>query len=253
MDISVLHVLAVFIVVFLSGILSGMTGGGAGMIIVPFLIAVGLTPQQSIATTKFCGIGFSFGGIAAFKKKSFKHPVLLVYLTVLAIAISLVVPTLFKALSGNVFQIAIGLMMIALVPITLYGKQGVKTRKRNYTQKTYGALLLVITFLLQGVFSSGVGILNNLVLMSFFGMKALDASAIQRVSALVLNGFIVITLALTTNFIIWQYAIAGIVASFLGGYIGSNIAIKRGEKFAKYALAAFMFIAGVMLLVDALR
>jgi uncharacterized membrane protein YfcA len=232
MDISVLHVLAVFIVVFLSGILSGMTGGGAGMIIVPFLIAVGLTPQQSIATTKFCGIGFSFGGIAAFKKKSFKHPVLLVYLTVLAIAISLVVPTLFKALSGNVFQIAIGLMMIALVPITL---------------------LLVITFLLQGVFSSGVGILNNLVLMSFFGMKALDASAIQRVSALVLNGFIVITLALTTNFIIWQYAIAGIVASFLGGYIGSNIAIKRGEKFAKYALAAFMFIAGVMLLVDALR
>jgi uncharacterized membrane protein YfcA len=253
MDISVLHVLAVFIVVFLSGILSGMSGGGGGMIIVPFLIAVGLNPQQAIATTKFCGIGFSFGGIAAFKKKSFKHPNLLIFLIIIAIAISLVVPAILKAISGNVFQIAIGLLMIALVPVTIYSKQGLRTRKTTSIQKFYGGVLMVFTFLLQGIFSSGVGILNNLVLMGFFGLNALDASAIQRVSALFLNGFIVIALALTTDFIIWQYAIAGIVASFLGGFIGSNIAIKRGEKFAKFALAAFMLITGVLLLVDAVK
>lgn len=253
MDISSLQVGIVFAVVLLSGILSGMSGGGGGMIIVPFLIAIGLSPQQAIATTKFCGIGFSFGGIAAFKKKSFKRPVLLAYLIILAVAISLVVPALFKTLSGNLFQIAIGLLMIALVPVTLDGKQGMRTRRTKGVQKFYGALLLVLTFLLQGIFSSGVGILNNLVLMSSFGMKALDANAIQRVSALFLNGFIVITLALTTSFIIWQYAIVGIVASFIGGYIGSKIAIRRGEKFAKVALATFMLIAGVLLLIDAAK
>jgi len=253
MDISVLHVLAVFIVVFLSGIFSGMSGGGGGMIIVPFLIAVGLTPQQAIATTKFCGIGFSFGGIAAFKERSFKRPVLLAYLSLLAIAISLIVPALFKTLSGHVFQILIGLLMIALVPVTLDGKQGLRTKRTSKTQKAYGAILLIPTFLLQGVFSSGVGVLNNLVLMRFFGMNVLDASAIQRVSALVLNGLIVVTLALTTNFIIWQYALVGIAASFMGGYIGSKIAIERGEKFAKFVLALFMFIAGALLLIDALK
>lgn len=223
------------------------------MIIVPFLIAVGLTPQQAIATTKFCGIGFSFGGIAAFKERSFKRPVLLTYLIILAIAISLVVPPLFKALSGNIFQVAIGIMMIILAPITLESKQGLRTRKTKRIQKTYGAILLAPTFLLQGVFSSGVGVLNSLVLMSFFGMNVLDAGAIQRVSALFLNGFIVVTLALTTHFIIWQYAIVGIIASFMGGYIGSKIAIKRGEKFAKLVLTLFMLIAGVLLLVDAIK
>jgi uncharacterized membrane protein YfcA len=89
--------------------------------------------------------------------------------------------------------------------------------------------------------------------MSFFGLKALDASAIQRVSALALNSFIVITLATTTNFIVWQYAGAGIAAAFLGGYIGSDIALERGEKFAKITLAIFMLIAGIILIIEAIN
>jgi uncharacterized membrane protein YfcA len=253
MDVSVLHTVVVFLVVFLATVFSGMSGGGGGLIIVPFLLAVGLSPQQAIATTKFSGIGFSFGGIAAFKKKSFNNPLLLIYLIILGVFISLLVPTLFRSLSGNVFQIAIGIMMIALIPVTLSDKNGLKTVETSSTRKFIGGILIGVTFLLQGVFSSGVGILNNLVLMSFFGLKALDASAIQRVAVLALNAFIVISLATTTNFIIWQYAIAGAAAAFLGGYTGSRIALKRGERFAKYALAVFMLIAGVLLLVDAIK
>jgi uncharacterized membrane protein YfcA len=250
MDISVLHTAVVFIVVFLATIFSGLSGGGGGVIIVPFLIIAGLTPQQAIATTKFAGIGFNFGGIAAFRKRSFNNPMLLIFLVIIAAFISLLVPAIFKSLSGSAFQVAIAILMIALVPITLRSKNGLKTVKTSQVRKFVGGILISFTFLIQGVFSSGTGILNNLVLMSFFGLKVLDANAIQRVVALVLNGFIVVALALTTNFIVWQYAFAGILASFAGGYIGSRIALKRGEKFAKYALAIFMLIAGVMLLVD---
>jgi uncharacterized membrane protein YfcA len=131
MDISVLKILIVFIAVFFASVLSGLSGGGGGIIIVPFLIAAGLTPQQAIATTKFSGIGFSLGGIAAFKKKSFKNPVLLVYLMILALLISLIVPPLFKALSGDIFQIALGLIMIGLIPITLSSKLGLRTKEQN--------------------------------------------------------------------------------------------------------------------------
>jgi uncharacterized membrane protein YfcA len=253
MDISVLNTAIVFAVVFLATIFSGMSGGGGGLIIVPFLIAVGLTPQQAIATTKFSGIGFSFGGIAAFKKKSFNNPLLLTYMIILAIFISLLVPTLFKALSGNAFQIAIGILMIALIPATISDKHGLRTAKTTFSRKIVGGSLLAVTLLLQGVFSSGVGLLNNLVLMSFFGLKALDANAIQRIVALALNSFIVISLILATNFIVWQYDIVGILAATIGGYIGSNVALKRGEHFAKYVLAIFMLIAGIMLIVDSVK
>jgi uncharacterized membrane protein YfcA len=253
MNISGLHTLIVFVVVLLATIFSGMSGGGGGLVIVPFLIAVGLTPQQAIATTKFSGIGFSLGGIAAFKKKSFNNPLLLTYMVILAVLISLAVPALFKALSGNVFQVAIGILMIALVPVTLFSNQGLKNITTSPGRKIAGGILLSVTFLLQGVFSSGVGLLNNLVLMSFFGLKALEANAIQRVAALALNGFIVITLVTATNFIVWQFAVAGILAAFVGGFIGSHIALRKGERFAKYLLAIFMLIAGVLLLVDAAK
>jgi uncharacterized membrane protein YfcA len=253
MDVSALNIFIVFMVVFLSTIFSGMSGGGGGLIIVPFLIAVGLSPQQAIATTKFSGIGFSLGGIAAFKKKSFNNPRLLIFLIILAILISLVVPALFNALSGDAFQIAIGLLMILLVPVTLSDKHGLKTVKTSNSRKFFGGILLSFTLLLQGVFSSGVGLLNNLVLMSFFGLKALDANAIQRVAALALNAFIVVSLIVATNFIVWQYAFAGIVAATFGGYVGSRIALQKGERFAKYALAIFMLIAGILLLIDSLK
>jgi uncharacterized membrane protein YfcA len=253
MDISVFHTAVVFMVVFFATIFSGMSGGGGGLIIVPFLIAVGLSPQQSIATTKFAGIGFSVGGIAAFKGRSFKNRLLLLYLIVLAIIISLIVPTLFKSISGEAFQVAIGILMIALVPFNLKSKQGLKTTKTTFPKKIVGGFLIAITFLLQGVFSSGIGLLNNFVLMAFFGLSALDASAIQRVAVLFLGSLIVITLATTTTFIIWQYAFAGLIASLAGGYIGSRIALKKGEKFAKVTLSIFMLVAGVLLLADAVK
>jgi uncharacterized membrane protein YfcA len=252
MDISVFNTAVVFFVVFLATVFSGMSGGGGGLIIVPFLIAVGLSPQQAIATTKFSGIGFNVGGIAAFKKRSFNNPQLLIFLVILGVFISLLVPALFKALSSSAFQVAIGVIMIALVPVTLSDKHGLKTVKTSGRRKFVGGIMVSITFLLQGVFSSGVGVLNNLVLTYFFGLTALDASAIQRVSVLALNAFIVISLALTTNYIVWQYAIAGALAAFLGSYIGSKIALKRGQYFAKYALAIFMLIAGILLIAEAI-
>ena len=104
---------------------------------------------------------------------------------------------------------------------------------------------------MQGVFSGGVGSLNNILLISFFGLSTLQANATRRVVTLALNTFVVIALAVTTDFIIFQLAVVGIIGSFIGGYIGSHIAIRKGEMFAKYALAAFMLVSGIILLLTA--
>lgn len=253
MDISVVQIATVFIVALFASILSGMAGGGGGLIVVPFYIAFGLNPQQAIATAKFNVFGFSFGGIAAFKKKSFARPKLLGYLMVLALVISLIVPFIFSSLSGNFFQVAIGAMMIVLIPFILIEKSGIKARKTSRSKKTVGGVLAAFIFLLQGIFSSGIGSLNNLVLMYFYGLTSLEASALMRVASLALNTLIIVTLVLATDFIIWEYAIAGTIASFIGSYIGSRIAIKEGERFAKYALVMFMLISGIVLLAEGLN
>jgi hypothetical protein len=252
MDVNVLQVIGVFTVVLGASTFSGMSGGGGGVIIVPFLIALGLSPQQAIATTKFGGFGVSFGSIAAFKKKAFENTRLVIYLMLMAALISLAVPVIFNHLSGNTFQLVIGIIMLALIPNSLSKKHGIMQQQTSRIRKIVGSFLLAIVFLLQGVFSSGVGSLNNMVLSSFFGLTALQAASVRRFASLALNTFIVISLIFTTNFIVYQYAFAAFTASLIGGYLGARIALKKGNQFTKYALAGFMFISGVVLLVTAI-
>jgi uncharacterized membrane protein YfcA len=251
MSLDIFHVFAVFAFVFLASIFSGMAGGGGGMITIPFLIALGLSPQQAIATNKFIGFGVGVGATAAFKRKALENPKLLTFLLIVAVSISLIVPHLFRKFSENFFQVAIGIIMLALIPVVLSEKNGLRQIQTSKMRKIIGGIFIAVVFLFQGLFSSGIGSLNNIVLMSFFGLPALTANAVRRVSTMALNTFIIITLIATTNFIIAKYAVAGISAGLIGSYIGSRMALKRGEKFAKYALALFMLVSGIILLLTA--
>src|SRR3990167_2254231 len=251
MEVQLWQIIAVFVLTLGSSIFSGMAGGGGGFIVLPVLIALGLSPQQAVATGKLSAFGIGFGSIAAFKKRSFANPKLLAFLIVLAFVISLVVPQIFRQLSSDWFQIILAIIILSLIPVVLSKKRGLIQKQTSILRKTIGGALMSIVLFMQGVFSGGVGSLNNILLISFFGLSTLQANATRRVVTLALNTFVVIALAVTTDCIIYQLAVVGIVGSFIGGYIGSHIAIRKGEMFAKYALAAFMLVSGIILLLTA--
>lgn len=241
----------IFLVSLLASTFSGMAGGGGGFIMLPILVALGLSPQQAVATNKLSAFGIGLGSIAAFRKKSFANPRLLLFLVAIAAVISLFVPHIFRSLSGKSFQVIMALIILALIPAVLSEKSGMKQQKKSLMTKTIGTLLIIGILFLQGVFSGGLGSLSNVMLISFFGLSTLQANAMRRVITLALNTFIVITLIATTHFIIYKLALAGLAGSFIGGYTGSHIALEKGERFAKYALAAFMAVSGVWLLLTA--
>jgi uncharacterized protein len=145
----------------------------------------------------------------------------------------------------------LGVMIVALIPVVLSEKRGLKQKRTSVIQKTIGSLLMIVVLFLQGVFSGGMGSLNNILLIYFFGLTTLQANAMRRVITMVLNTFVVIALVATTHFIVYKLAFPGLVGGFLGGYIGSKIALQKGERFAQLALAAFMLVSGVWLIATA--
>lgn len=243
--------LAIFFISLLSSTFSGMAGGGGGFITLPILIAFGLSAQQAVATNKMAGFGLNAGSVIAFKKKSFENQKLLVFFTLLAAAISLAVPHVFKAISSQDFQLILGVLLIVLVPLVLSEKERLRQKTVSKLKKVTGAVLVAIALFVQGVFSGGTGSLNNVLLIYFFGLTALQANAMRRVITLSLNIFIVGVLAATTHFIVYKLALAGMAGSLIGGYTGSKIALREGERFAKYALAVFMVVSGIWLLTTA--
>jgi uncharacterized protein len=240
----------IFVVTFIASILSGMAGGGGGFIITPFYIAIGLTPQQSIATGKLGALGLDAGAIAAFRGKIKQYRNFTFLLMLIAIAVGVVSSYFIRNIENQNLQLVMGAMNLVMVPLLFIRHHRLKSRRKHYVLRALSVLLIVAILLLQGTFSSGIGSLVNVFLILFFGFSALEASLIKRQTSIVLD-VVVLAGLLGAGLINYKYGLIGMAGGLLGGYAGSKFALREGEKFARYALMLFMIVSGIYLIATA--
>ena len=88
--------------------LFGIGGGGAGMIMIPTLIAVGLPPQAAVATGKMNGLGLALGGLGAFAKSGQIRKDILRVMIPVAIIVGIITPFVFVTINSGMFQTVLG-------------------------------------------------------------------------------------------------------------------------------------------------
>jgi uncharacterized membrane protein YfcA len=240
----------VFAVTFIASILSGMTGGGGGYIITPFFIAIGLTPQQSVATIKIWALGMDSGSITAYRSKKTKNKKLALLLILVAIPVALATIMILRRVANDNLQLAMGFLNLAMIPILFIKHHDVKSRRRHELLQGAGFAMIIALMLLQGVFASGVGSLINVVLIAIFGVSVLETNLIKRRASLVTDLIVIVGLA-GSGLINYKYGLIAAAAGLSGGYIGSKFALHEGEKFARYALMVFMVVSGIWLVMTA--
>jgi uncharacterized protein len=241
-------VLLTFAVTFITGIVSGLSGGGAGFVTTPYYILIGLTPQEAVATGKMGGIGISFGSIGAFRGKGLVHKKYLGALLGITIACALVAAWLLPRLDSSILQQVIGWVLIILSPTLFINKGVFKPGKRSRGWIVAGFIAYTFITFAQTMMGTGIGTLLVLILMFLFGLSALEANATKRV-AQVSQAVILFVLLLVQGLVIVSHGIAAMIGSWIGGHIGSKIALKKGSGFVKLVLAVVMVISGVSLLV----
>lgn len=241
----------VFAVTFTASILSGMAGGGGGFIITPFFIAIGLTPQQSIATGKLGALGLDAGAIAAFRGKIKQYRNFTFLLMLLAIAAGFLSSYFIRNIKNENLQLVMGAMNLTMIPLLFIKHHRLKKRRRgHYLLRILTVMPIAAILLLQGTFSSGIGSLVNIFLILFFGFSALEASLIKRQISIALD-VVVLAGLLGAGLINYKYGLIAMAAGTAGGYIGSRFALHEGEKFARYALMVFMLGSGIWLIATA--
>ncbi len=219
---------------FLAAALSGAAGGGGGLISVPFMVVLGLSPATAIATAKFGGFGISAGTSARFfKEKITNRRTVLLLLLILGIFGGLSGSMLLVRFSGyeqELEKIMGFIILFAGIPLLYIRKMGIKARPKPLYIKVIGSVLLAIGVLLQAAFGAGIGSLQLVILMAFFGMTALTASATRRAMQLVVATVSLIVF-ITAGLVDYKFGLMGLVTSFVGGFIGAHIAVKKGNKF----------------------
>ncbi len=235
-----------------SGFLSGMSGGGGGMFLIPLYILLGLSPQQAVATGKMNGLGAAYGGLLTFYKSGHIRSDIVKIMVPIAIVIGVVAPFVFVKLDGTLMQQVIGSLLILLVP-TLFIKKRLKPfagAVRSKLSHFIGHISYSLVLFIQAVFGAGSGTLALFVLTLLFGTTKLEANATRRAITAVLVPISFIAL-FSAGYVVLSYGIVGMIGSFIGTRYGSSMALQRGERFAVIAMGMLVFVSGFLLIATA--
>lgn len=236
---------------FVVSIMSGIAGGGGGLVMAPLLLLLGFSPQTVLATSKAGGLGLNIGALSKFvRQKGLINWRWAVILSVLAVAASLLGTRLVFILNGTVLKHLIVVITLSLVVFTFFQrKTGLKSREVSKISQLLGATLYFIVMCLQAGLGSGIGMLLMFVLIGPLGFDALHANATKRVAGLVLvvTSFIIFAIS---GYVNWALAASMGFGMIAGGYFGARLAIKHGNKLVKNALLIVVTAMGIAVLLS---
>lgn len=226
----------------------GTNVGGAGLILVPLLIFLGLSPKEAVATAIFGYSGMNLIGLCVFhhaEKIDYRVGVigsLIVLLgAMIGAQILLVLPSdLLQKLIGGFILFSVALMFVP-------GGHGLQSKKKSTAMNMAGYILLFPLGIISGFIAGGIAILASFILIFFFGQTFIECAATRKII------FLTRTLGLAAIYIyyglvVWQYAIPLFLIECAGSYVGAHYALKRGNTWVRWLFVAVVIISGTKLL-----
>lgn len=213
----------------------------------PYYLLIGLTPQQIVGGASVASLGLGGSSLVAMRGMQLINKRFILPLAILTVAATLLAMIILPTIKSGTFEIAIGILLIALSPTLFIKKQSLQPGERSQKSVIIGYVVYAI-ILLASSLGSGLATLLFLPLMFLMGLTTLQANALRRILMLI-QALVAFCVILPQGYIVWSYAIASLLGCYIGGFIGTKIALKKGESFMKYALAGIMIISGLVLLI----
>lgn len=230
--------------------LSGAAGGGGGLISTPLMVVLGLSPATAIATAKFGGFGISAGSSIRFAKEKITHRKTIIIFSILS-AIAAISGSLllvkYSSYEAELQKIMGLLILVVGIPLLYSRNMGLELKHRSIKIKTIGTIILFFALMLQAALGAGIGSLQMVILMGFFGMTALTASATRRSFQLVVATISLIVF-IFAGLVDYKFGMVGLFSSFIGGFLGAHIAVKKGNKFILNIFAVTSAILALQLI-----
>ncbi|MFD0725549.1 sulfite exporter TauE/SafE family protein [Lysobacter brunescens] len=227
---------------FAAGLIDSIVGGG-GLVLTPAML--NLHPQlhilQAIGTQRTSSImGTSVAAWNYLRRIKVERRIL-VPACIAALSASAVGVQLAKRIDGEVLKWTVLAICVVLAIYTVFRKDlGLREDRRFHPKhETMAAVAIgAATGFYNGLIGPGTGTLMVFAFVSFLGLDFLKSSAVSKTTnvAADLSSWTVLALG---GFVLWTLAIPLIIGNMIGSYIGSHMAIKRGQGFVR---AVFLVI-----------
>lgn len=237
----------------LANFFSALSGGGAGLIQFPILIFLGLPFGVALATHKVASVALGLGATVRHLKES--HLARREALLILGAGLPGVVLGASTILSvpEQLATLLLGILTMGLGIYSVFKPQlGMAHEPRNW----HGAGLytgmagLFFVGFLNGSITSGTGLFLTIWLIRHFGLDYKRAVAYTLVlCGLFWNGAGALVLGYLGT-IAWGWMPALLAGSIIGGYLGSHIAIKKGNQWIKRSFEIVTILIGLKLILS---
>ena len=240
------------IVSIFSNFISGLSGGGAGLIQLPALLFFGLPFSKALATHKVASVALGLGASVPHLRRSslkIKYSLLILFSGIPGVLLGAFTSFI---LPGNISTILLGVFTLFLSFYSIrqqnFGCSN-QTHSINKLRVIIGSIGLFIIGFLNGYLSSGTGLFVTIWMITIFNLSfSVAVSYTLILVGIFWNGIGALSLGLTGN-IVWSYIPVLILGSLIGGYFGAYFSIIKGSKLIKVVFELVSFSVGISLLV----
>ena len=225
-----------FVASLIANVFSALSGGGAGLIQFPMLIFLGLPFGVALATHKVASVFLGVGAILRHLKEShLERRFSMVILGAGLPGVLLGASTILQV-PEDYATAALGLLTLGLGVYSVFKpKLGMSFEPRNRTGSGLwvGMAGLFAVGFLNGSITSGTGLFLTIWLIRHFGLDYKRAVAYTLIlCGFFWNGAGAIVLGVLGT-VAWGWMPALLAGSILGGYLGTHLAIAKGNTWIK--------------------
>lgn len=229
---------------FLAGFIDSVAGGG-GLVLLPSLLLAGIPPQAALGTNKFAAIFGTSTALANF----IKNGKVIWRIAGFGLAFSFMGSIIGTKAILYFDQNTTAKIIIIMLPITAIAtflpRRQLKTSVLDFSRKDlylYTPLLCLTFGFYDGFFGPGAGTFLIFGFYIFLGLHLINASAISKVFNLASNLGSFVTFALSDK-VLYGIGIPIALSNLVGGYLGSILAIRKGQQFIKvFVLIVFAIL-----------
>jgi uncharacterized protein len=230
-------VLLLSLMSFLAGFIDSIAGGG-GLILIPSLLLAGFPPQTALGTNKFAALFGTSTALANFMKSGRVIWRIAGFGLAFSVMGSVIGTKAILYFDQNTTAKIIIMMLPITAMVTFLPKRQLKTSISDFSKKDLyfcTPLLCVIVGFYDGFFGPGTGTFLIFGFYIFLGLHLINASAISKVFNLASNAGSFVTFAFADK-VLYGIGIPIALSNLVGGYLGSILAIKKGQQFIKVSL-----------------
>ena len=245
---TLVEILILIVAGLFVGFINTLAGGGS-VISLSVLMLLGLPANVANGTNRIGILVQNIVAVASFKQQKVLETKKALIVAIPAIIGSLIGAWIAADINEKVFEHAIGIIMIMMLIFILFNPQKMLYGNKKLIEKKVSWWQIVLFFFIGmygGFIQLGIGYFLIASIVLGLGYDLVKTNAIKVFIVLLYTPFTLFVFV-WNNQVHWGYGLALTAGTFLGAFIASRLAVKKGVVFVKWVIVTVILFTSAHL------